>query len=139
MSRAALTRAVEFSAGHRYAREEWDREENVARFGAAASERGHGHDYRCEVTVSGPVDPETGMVVDLGELDRVLREEVREPMHHAFLNDLPDFAGEREVPTTENIARVVWDRVAPRLPDGCTLLRVRVREGRDLWSDYEGG
>lgn len=139
MSRALLTRAVEFPAGHRYHRPEWSEEENRRRFGKCARSPGHGHNYRCEVTVEGPVDPETGMVMDLGELDAALAEEVTGPMDHAFLNDLPDFSGDRRVPTTENIARVVWERLAPRLPDGCRLARVRVREDRDLWSDYTGG
>lgn len=139
MARASLTRAVEFAAGHRYHRPEWSESENRARFGDCARSPGHGHNYRCEVTVAGPVDPATGMVVDLQRLDTILEEEVLDPMDHAFLNDLPDFEGERQVPTTENIARVVWDRVAPRLPEGCRLTRVRVREERDLWCDFTGG
>lgn len=139
MARASLTRAVEFAAGHRYHRPEWSEAENRERFGKCARRPGHGHNYRCEVTVEGPVDPETGMVVDLGELDALLTEEVHDPMDHAFLNDLPDFDGDRQVPTTENIARVVWARLEPRLPDGCRLARVRVHEDRDLWSDYTGG
>lgn len=139
MARAALTRAVHFSAGHRYHRAEWSEEENRRAFGECANAPGHGHNYRCEVTVEGPVDPGTGMVIDLGELDAVLAEEVTGPMDHAFLNDLPDFEGDREIPTTENLARVIWDRVAPRLPERCRLVRIRVREDRDLWSDYTGG
>lgn len=139
MSRASLTRAVEFSAGHRYHRPEWDKEENLRRFGKCAREPGHGHNYRVEVSVEGEVDPETGMVVDLGELDGLLRERVEDPFDHAFLNELSAFEGETLVPTTENIARVVWRRVSPALPDGCSLVRVRVREDRDLWAEYEGG
>lgn len=138
MTRASLTRAVEFAAGHRYHRPDWSEAENRRRFGRCARSPGHGHNYRCEVTVEGPVDPETGMVVDLGDLDAILEEEVVEPMDHAFLNDLPDFDGELRIPTTENIARVLWGRLAPRLPDGCRLVRVRVREDRALWSDYTG-
>ncbi len=137
MSRASLTRVVRFSAGHRYRRSEWSEEKNREVFGACVAR--HGHDYRCEVTVEGPVDPETGMVIDLGRLDRLLEEEVSGPMDHAFLNDLPEFADGGRIPTTEELARVVWSRLAPRLPDGCALARVRIREGPDLWSDYEGG
>lgn len=137
MSRARLTRAVEFPAGHRYVLPGRSEEASRRRFGRSATP--HGHLWRCEVTVAGEIDEETGMVVDLAELDRLLDERVREPMDHAFLNDLPDFEGETEIPTTENIARVVWERVAPRLPEGCRLVRVRVHEDRDLWSDYTGG
>lgn len=139
MSRARLTRAVEFAAGHRYWRPDWTEEENLARFGKCAAAPGHGHGYRCEVTVEGEVDPETGMVVDLARLDTLLAEQVREPFDHAFLNDLPDFTGETLLPTTENIARVVWRRLAGSLPEGCRLIRVLVAEDRDLWAEYVGG
>ena len=138
MPRAALTRAVQFAAGHRYHRPEWSEEENRRAFGECANQPGHGHNYRCEVTVEGRVDPRTGMVIDLGELDRLLEDEVSGPMDHAFLNDLPEFDAEGRVPTTENLARVIWSRIAPRLPADCSLVRVRVHEDRDLWSDYTG-
>ena len=137
MARARLTRAVEFAAGHRYHRPEWSEERNLARFGKCARAPGHGHNYRCEVTLEGTVDPATGMAVDLSEVDELLERRVREPMDHAFLNELPDFAD--LVPTTENIARVIWNQLVGSLPDGCDLVRVRVREDRDLWSDYRGG
>ena len=67
-----LTRAVHFSASHRYYRPDWSDEENRRRFGDAASPEPHTHDYRCEITVCGPIDPDTGMVVDLARLDRIL-------------------------------------------------------------------
>lgn len=135
---ARLTRTVRFAAGHRYRRPEWSEEENLTRFGRCARAPGHGHNYRCEITVEGSVDPLTGMVVDLGALDSLLEREVREPMDHAFLNELDDFRGELLIPTTENIARAVWRRIAGRLPDGCRLVEVRVHEDRDLWSSYRG-
>lgn len=138
MSRASLTRAVEFPAGHRYHRPEWDAARNEALFGPCSRAPGHGHNYRVEVTVRGEIDPETGMIVDLAVLDRLLREIVREPMDHAFLNDLPEFAAGM-IPTTENLARVVWERVSPALPSLCALTRVRVLEDRNLWADYQGG
>ena len=137
MSSASLTRAVEFPAGHRYHRPEWDAARNEAAFGPCSRAPGHGHNYRVEVTVRGEIDPETGMVVDLAALDRLLRELVREPMDHAFLNDLPEFAA-GVIPTTENLARVVWKRLSPALPSSCTLTRVRVLEDRNLWADYDG-
>lgn len=136
MAVATLTRAVEFPAGHRYRLPELDEEENRERFGPAAG--AHGHNYRCEVTVEGRIHPQTGMVVDLEELDALLRERVVEPMGHALLNDLPEFSGENGLPTTENLARAVWNRLGPHLPDGCRLRRVRVQEDDRLWADYRG-
>ena len=137
MAHSTLTRAVEFPAGHSYYRSDWDAARNDAVFGKCARSPGHGHSYRVEVTVSGLVDPETGMVVDLVALDRALSEAILEPMDHAFLNDLPEFASGL-VPTTENIARVAWNRLADVLPGGCELVSVRVYEDRNLWAEYRG-
>ena len=138
MSRGRLTRGVEFAAGHRYRRPDWSEAENLARFGRYAGDFGHGHNYRCEVTVEGEIDPETGMVVDLEQLDGLLRKHVVEPFDHEFLNYVPDFDGGRVVPTTENIARTIWKRLEPDLPAGCSLHRVRIQEERNLWADYLG-
>jgi len=137
MTSANLTRAVEFPAGHRYYRPEWSAERNRAVFGPCAREGGHGHNYRVEVTVRGEIDAETGMTVDLAALDGLLHEHVVASMDHTFLNELPEFAG-GAIPTTENLARFIWERLSPALPDSCCLVRVRVREDRDLWADYEG-
>ena len=72
MSRSRLTRGIEFSAGHRYRRPDWSERENRERFGRYSAARGHGHNYRCEVTVAGEIDPETGMLIDqLVELNSV--------------------------------------------------------------------
>jgi 6-pyruvoyltetrahydropterin/6-carboxytetrahydropterin synthase len=72
----ALTRTVEFRAVHRLYRPDWSEPRNRETFGPLSEAPGHAHDYRCAVTVSGPVDDRMGMVVDLAELDRILQEEV---------------------------------------------------------------
>lgn len=137
MARARLTRVVEFRADHRYWREEWSPEENRARFGDAAGPVPHGHRFRCEVTVEGEVDPDTGMVLDLSSLDTLLEREVVDRYGGRALHDLRDFRDGPAVPSTENLARVIWSRLAPRLPAG-ELVRVRVAEDERLWSDYAG-
>ena len=74
------------------------------------------------------------MIVDLGELDGILQREVVEPMDHAFLNELPEFAGGL-IPTTENLSHVIWNRLEHRLPGNIELATVRVREDRNLWAE----
>lgn len=71
-ARATLTRRVQFSATHRYHRPEWDDAVNNSVFGACAAPKPHGHDYSCDLTIAGTIDPHTGMVLDLGLLDRIL-------------------------------------------------------------------
>ena len=136
MTDGYLTRAVHFSASHHYRRPEWSDEENRRRFGELASPEGHGHNYRCEVTIVGPIDAETGMVLDLTELDRLLDDEVVATFHNRHINLAVDaFAPGGLLPTTENLAAYILDRVSARLPSTVRIHRVRVQEDRDLWSD----
>jgi 6-pyruvoyltetrahydropterin/6-carboxytetrahydropterin synthase len=133
-----LTRRVRFSAAHRYYRPEWSEERNREVFGACANPHGHGHNYVLEVTVAGEVDPETGFVMDLGELDAVLREEVVERLDHRHLNHEVERFGEgREIPTTENLAKLIWEVLEGRLGEG-RLTGLRLREDEDLWVEVEG-
>jgi 6-pyruvoyltetrahydropterin/6-carboxytetrahydropterin synthase len=134
-----LTRAVHFSASHRYHRPEWSEEENRRRFGPAANPEGHGHNYRCEVTVYGPIDPEAGMVMDLPQLDRLLEDEVVARFHNRHINSaVEEFGPGRATPTTENLAAYVLERIRGKLPAGVRVHRIRIQEDRDLWSDVYG-
>jgi 6-pyruvoyltetrahydropterin/6-carboxytetrahydropterin synthase len=135
MPRAALTRRVTFTATHRVARADWSDARNLESFGDAA--KPHPHDYACEVTVRGEVDPATGMVIDLGVLDRALREQVRARFDGRDINaEVPEFAGGALVPTTENLARVIAERVRGALGARVEVSRVVVRESDDLWSEW---
>ena len=133
-----ITRKVEFSASHVCRNPALPEEENRALFGAAANPHGHGHNYVLEVTVEGSPDPVTGMVLDLKLLKQILDREVVEPYDHRFLNrEVPPF--DRTIPTTENIAIDIWNRLQPHLNDGRgRLYGVRVYETPDLCVDYFG-
>jgi 6-pyruvoyltetrahydropterin/6-carboxytetrahydropterin synthase len=133
-----ITKRVEFSASHICKNPQLTDAENEALFGSAANPHGHGHNYTLEVTLEGEPDPVTGMVMDLKELKDVLQREVLEPFDHRFLNyEVPPF--DRLVPTTENIAIDIWNRLAPPLNHGRGKLHsVRVYETADLYVDYYG-
>ncbi|HSE53462.1 MAG TPA: 6-carboxytetrahydropterin synthase [Gemmatimonadales bacterium] len=135
----SLTRSLGFRATHRYFKPEWSEETNRSRFGWTAEEPGHAHDYRCSVTVTGPLDPVTDMILDLPGLDRILAEEVTARLDGRHLNlDLPEFAYGRTLPSCEALARYLFQRIAPRLPSGVTLARVRVAEDASLHADCTG-
>jgi 6-pyruvoyltetrahydropterin/6-carboxytetrahydropterin synthase len=139
MPRAYLTRTVTFAAAHRYRRPEWSEEKNREVFGLCARESFHGHSYVCEVTVSGTIDPLTGFVVDLGELDRILAGEVKNRFDHRNINvDVPEFADGELVPSGENLARFIFDRVQLRLPDSVTIDSVKIAEDGTLSATYRG-
>ena len=130
---AYTTRRFAFSAGHRYHVAQWSADENARAFGRLTVP--HGHNYTLDVTVRGPIDARTGMVIDLGELKEIVNATVIERFDHADLNADPLFRD--RVPTTENIAIAVWELLAPKLgPD--RLARVRVWEDPTLYVDYDG-
>ena len=133
MARARSTRRFTFSAGHRYWVSAWPSAENERVFGRLTIP--HGHNYVLDVTVQGEIDPHTGMVIDLGELKRVVGETVVDRFDHADLN--ADALFRDRVPTTENIALAVWDLLAPKL-GGDRLASVRVWEDATLSVEYDG-
>jgi 6-pyruvoyltetrahydropterin/6-carboxytetrahydropterin synthase len=138
MPTASLTRRVLFSAAHRYRRPDWSEEKNSSTFGACASPNYHGHNYACDVTVTGPIDDTTGFLIDLGELDRILESEVMARFDHRNLNlEVPEFADGKLIPSGENLARFVFDKVQARLKGKAKVSRVTIAEDTTLSSTYE--
>ena len=134
-----LTRRISFAAAHRYRRPEWTDERNAEVFGACARESFHGHSYTCDVVVTGEIDSNTGMIVDLGLLDRVLAAEVRERFDHRNINlDVPEFADGSLVPTGEELARFIFARVQLGLGVAATVVSVTVAEDATLSATYRG-
>ena len=137
MPTASLTRRVSFAAAHRYSRPEWSEAKNIATFGACAWPNYHGHTYVCEVTVAAPIDDTTGFVVDLGALDQILRTEVTERFDHRNINlDVPEFADGKLVPSGENLARFIFERVDSALAKPARVVRVTVGEDATLSATY---
>ena len=123
------------SASHRLHAASLSAEENRAAYGKCNNPYGHGHNYVIDVLAGGQVDPATGMVINLADLDRVVKENVVGRFDHMNLNDDPLFA--TEVPTTENLCRAVY-----RLLDGklapAALVRVRVEETENNFFETSG-
>jgi 6-pyruvoyltetrahydropterin/6-carboxytetrahydropterin synthase len=91
------------------------------------------------VTVAGRLAEDTGMVMDLRDLDFILQEEVTDRFDHKFINhDVPEFAAGKLIPTGEALAVYIWERIARRLPDGVRLECVRVQEEPHLYAEYFG-
>jgi 6-pyruvoyltetrahydropterin/6-carboxytetrahydropterin synthase len=139
MHRVTLTRVAVFSAAHRYFRPDWSPERNTEVFGTYSSEHGHGHRYECHITVSGPMATDTGMIINLRDLDAIVHEEVTARLDHRHLNhDVPEFAFGKAIPTCEALAVHLWERVAARLPSDVRLECVRVQEDPLLFAEYFG-
>ena len=124
MTEVRITRRATFAAAHILCRDDWSDEKNREVFGACATD--HGHNYVIEVTVGGPVDGETGMVVNLKHVDAVLRREFVDAVDHHHLNRDVDFM-RGVIPTAENVALAAFHRLEPHLKPA-RLLKVRVAE-----------
>ncbi len=133
----SLVKTYRFSAAHLYRRPDWNEDENRRRFGLCSIEPGHGHNYRLTVWVSGPVDPQTGFVADLGELDALVRREVLDQLDHRHINvAVEEFRAGGRIPTCENLVQWIRDRLAGRLPTGVRLERLRLLEEDDLGAEW---
>lgn len=120
-----LMRRYSFAASHRLHSARLSEEENWRAYGKCNNPYGHGHNYQLEVTVTGPVDPATGMIAHLGDLDAFVDREVLEVFDHRNLNEeIPAFR--ERVPTTENLCIEIYDRLR-RFPSA-QLVRVRLGE-----------
>jgi 6-pyruvoyltetrahydropterin/6-carboxytetrahydropterin synthase len=127
-----INRRAEFSASHRYWLPELSELSNYEQFGACARSPGHGHNYELFVSMLGEID-QHGMVLNLSDVKHVIKREVTSQLDFAFLNDAwPEF--KETLPTTENIARLIWHRLAPYLP----LSNIKLYEHPRLWADYQG-
>jgi 6-pyruvoyltetrahydropterin/6-carboxytetrahydropterin synthase len=132
MSLVLLTKRIEFAAAHRYIRTEWDEAKNRAVFGHCYNPPAHGHNYLLEVTVSGEIDPKTGMVVNLFDLKRVLLDVIEEFDHKNLNLDMPYFKD--RIPTSENFAHVLWEKLATQQDIGA-LHTLRLCEDEDLYAE----
>jgi 6-pyruvoyltetrahydropterin/6-carboxytetrahydropterin synthase len=127
-----INRRAQFSASHRYWLSELSDAENAQQFGPCINFPGHGHNYVLYVAMAGDLD-EYGMVLNLSDVKHVIKKEVTSQLDFSYLNDVwPEF--QATLPTTEFIAKVIWDRLAPHLP----IVNIQLFEHPELWSDYSG-
>jgi len=133
--KAHLTRRYMFSSSHRLHRDEMSAEENLVTYGKCNNPYGHGHNYLVEITVSGPVDEQTGMVCNLEDLDGFVGKEILERYDHQNLNLLPDL--NTQVPTTENLCVAIYE-IVKRGFEHAHLEKVRIEETMMNSFEYAG-
>lgn len=109
-----VTRQLHFNAAHKMYNPDWSAERNAEVFGPCANENWHGHNYVLEVTLSGVPDPDTGYVIDLSELKRIVEQAVVRKVDHKNLNlDVPFMQG--KLPSSENFVVAIWEQLVPAL------------------------
>jgi len=133
-----ITRRERFNAAHKLWNESWSEEENIRIFGKCANKNWHGHNYELFVTVKGEPDADTGCIIDLKDLSRILKEMVIDKLDHRNLNlDVPFMSG--IMASTENLAVAIWKQIQEKIEaHGCTLHSVRVHETENNFAEYLG-
>ena len=131
-----LTRSYHFPAAHILCNPDYSDEMNQRVFGKCANPEGHGHNYEVEVSVTGPIDEDTGCIIPLSELDELFDRAVRDAYAFRMLNDLDEFG--TLVPTAENIARRMHERLTEALPEksAARIAHVRLQETHRNHFDY---
>lgn len=134
--RVTVSRKAHFNAAHRLYRKDWSMEQNDAVFGKCNNPNFHGHNYELIVSVTGPIDPATGFVIDVKILSDLIKEHIENAFDHKNLNlDVPDFKDLN--PTAEHIAVVIWNKLRPFI-DGENDLEVVLYETPRNFVTYKG-
>ena len=133
----SLTRVVRFAAAHRLNSEHLSAEENQRIYGKCNYEFGHGHNYELHVTVTGEVDPKTGMVINLTDLETLIQEHLYKEVDHRHLNHDVPFLKDIN-PTVENLTMAFWKKLSSKMPSGVKLEQLRLYENDHNYADYYG-
>ncbi len=133
-----ITRRERFSAAHRLFRQEWDDTKNLEVFGLCSNPNWHGHNYQLFVTIRGEVDPQTGFVVNIKTLSKLIKEHVIEKIDHKNMNtEVPFMKG--KLASTENLAIAIWDELENPINSlGVKLYRVKITETENNFVEYYG-
>lgn len=136
MARVRLGRVYHFSAAHRLHSPHLSDAENLSLYRDCNNPGGHGHNYVLEVLVEGEMDPKLGMIMDLGELDRIVQERVLDRLDHRFIG--ASILGETEISTSEAVTHAIWSWLEGALPPHVRLHHVHLEETRSNFFDYQG-
>ena len=134
MSYPIITKKYHFCASHKYGNNDWSKEKNLEVFGKDYNT--HGHNYILEVSVTGPIDPGSGWLIDLQELNKLVKKNVVGVLDHSQIEiDVEWFQGKQ--PSSENILIWAWGKISPGIKDG-KLQRLRLVETHSIYTDYYG-
>lgn len=133
-----LTRKEHFNAAHKLYNENWSEEQNREVFGKCANTNWHGHNYNLYVTVKGTPDPNTGFIINVKELAKIMKERVVEQLDHKNLNmDVPFLQG--KMPSTETLVIEIWKQLDTAIKaEGCQLHCVKLYETENIYAEYFG-
>ena len=139
MKTVYITRREHFNAAHKLWNDEWSVEKNETVFGRCSNKNWHGHNYQVFVTVKGAPSPDTGFVIDLKDLSKIMKQYILDPLDHKNLNlDVHFMKG--IMASTENLAIKIWDEIEQPIQEaGGTLTKIKLAETENNFVEYYGG
>ena len=132
-----VSRKEHFNAAHKLYNPNWTPEKNEAMFGKCANENWHGHNYDLFVTIKGHVNEDTGFLFDVKKLSEIIKEYILEKLDHKNLNIDVDFM-QGKMCSTENLAKAIWQQLAPHLPEEVKLHCIKLYETPRIYVEYFG-
>lgn len=139
METVYITRKEKFNSAHKLFREDWTEEKNKEVFGKCSNHNWHGHNYILYVTVKGFPNPETGFLINLKTLSKIINKEIIDQLDHRNMNlDVPFLKG--VIPSTENVVIKIWERIEEPISEvGGTLVKIKLFETENNFVEYFGG
>ncbi len=134
MSNPYLTKVFHFNAAHQYGHSDWTDEKNWEVFGPDS--KIHGHNYMLEVMVTGDIVEDTGFLVDLGHLKKIVKKNVIDILDHSLFNVEVEWFKDRQ-PSSENLVIFIWNQIQSELKSA-KLHRIRLHETPTIFTDYYG-
>ena len=129
-----ITKQYKFCAAHKYWNEKWDEEKNIEVFDDDV--RLHGHNYDLYVTIKGPINSDSGFVVDLKYLNKIVNKKVLDILDHSLIQDNEWFTGKQ--PSTENLVVYIWNQISSEISPPAKLFCIKLRETGTIFTEYYG-
>ena len=130
-----ITKQFKFCAAHKYWNDAWDKDQNYKVFGDDI--KVHGHNYILDITITGPINQDSGFIFDIQELKDIVNKNVIDVLDHSQIQeDIPWFKGKQ--PSTENLVLFIWKKIVDHIKDPAVLYKIKLRETPTIFTEYFG-
>ena len=130
-----ITKQFKFCAAHRYWNPKWDEDKNYSVFGDDV--KVHGHNYVLDITITGPINPDSGFIFDIQELKMIVDRNVIKKIDHSLIQeDIEWFQGKQ--PSTENLVCFIWESIVGEINKPAKLHKIKLRETPTIFTEYYG-
>ena len=130
-----ITKQYKFCAAHKYWNPNWDENKNISIF--QEDVRLHGHNYELDITIGGPVDQDSGFIINIMDLNKIMDKYVISKLDHSQIDQDIDWFSEKQ-PSTENIVVFIWEQIADKIPAPAHLHSIKLRETPTIFTEYYG-